>query len=120
MVETEDRLTSVPSCQEHVTPGFVSRLLRLSSLAPDIITAIVNGKFPRHQVLPAARARIGALHIAGRYGRQCQLPPRGFHARKRICVRRTFDRGAFAASRGVPLSSANRKVDPQMPPERVS
>ena len=26
--------------QEHVTPGYVSRLLRLSSLAPDIITAI--------------------------------------------------------------------------------
>jgi site-specific DNA recombinase len=32
--------------QEHVTPGYVSRLLRLSSLAPDIITAIVNGKNP--------------------------------------------------------------------------
>ena len=30
--------------QEHVTPGYVSRLLRLTSLAPDIITAIVNGK----------------------------------------------------------------------------
>jgi site-specific DNA recombinase len=32
--------------QEHVTPGYVSRILRLSSLAPDIITAIVNGKNP--------------------------------------------------------------------------
>ena len=32
--------------QEHVTPGYVSRLLRLPSLAPDIITAIVNGKNP--------------------------------------------------------------------------
>ena len=32
--------------QEHVTPGYVSRLLRLSSLAPDIITAIVSGKNP--------------------------------------------------------------------------
>ena len=32
--------------QEHVTPGYISRLLRLSSLAPDIITAIVNGKNP--------------------------------------------------------------------------
>ena len=28
------------------TPGYVSRLLRLPSLAPDIITAIVNGKNP--------------------------------------------------------------------------
>lgn len=34
--------------QEHVTPGYVSRLLRLSSLAPDIITAIVNGKNRLH------------------------------------------------------------------------
>ena len=33
--------------QEHVTPGYVSRLLRLCSLAPDVITAIVNGKNPR-------------------------------------------------------------------------
>ena len=32
--------------QEHVTPCYVSRLLRLSSLAPDIITAIVDGKNP--------------------------------------------------------------------------
>jgi site-specific DNA recombinase len=32
--------------QEHITPGYVSRLLRLSSLAPDIITAIVNGRNP--------------------------------------------------------------------------
>ena len=33
--------------QEHVTPGYVSRLLRLPSLAPDIITAIVNGNPPQ-------------------------------------------------------------------------
>ena len=32
--------------QEHVTPGYISRLLRLPSLAPDIITAIINGKNP--------------------------------------------------------------------------
>jgi site-specific DNA recombinase len=32
--------------QEHITPGYISRLLRLSSLAPDIITAIINGKNP--------------------------------------------------------------------------
>ena len=28
--------------QEHVTPGYISRLLRLPSLAPDITTAIIN------------------------------------------------------------------------------
>ena len=30
--------------QEHVTPGYISRLLRLPSLAPDIVTAIINGR----------------------------------------------------------------------------
>ena len=34
------------SCQERVTPGYISRLLRLPLLAPDIVTAIVNGKNP--------------------------------------------------------------------------
>ena len=32
--------------QERVSEGYLSRLLRLPSLAPDIITAIVNGKNP--------------------------------------------------------------------------
>jgi site-specific DNA recombinase len=32
--------------QERVTPGYVSRLLRLPLLAPDIVTSIVNGKNP--------------------------------------------------------------------------
>ena len=32
--------------QERVTPGYISRLVRLPLLAPDIVTAIVNGKNP--------------------------------------------------------------------------
>ena len=32
--------------QERVTPGYISRLLRLPLLAPDIVTAIVSGKNP--------------------------------------------------------------------------
>jgi hypothetical protein len=32
--------------QERVSAGYVSRLLRLPSLAPDIITAILNGRTP--------------------------------------------------------------------------
>ena len=32
--------------QERLTIGYLSRLLRLPSLAPDIVTAIVNGKHP--------------------------------------------------------------------------
>jgi hypothetical protein len=32
--------------QERVSTGYLSRLLRLPALAPDIITAIINGKHP--------------------------------------------------------------------------
>jgi hypothetical protein len=46
VMQTNDlTLHAIPN-QENVTPGYVSRLLRLPSLAPDIITAIVNGKNP--------------------------------------------------------------------------
>jgi site-specific DNA recombinase len=42
------------------------------------------------------------------------------HDKRPLHVRRTFDRRAFAASCVVPPSSPNWKVDPQMPPERLS
>ena len=45
MQNSELTLHAIAS-QEHVTPGYVYRLLRLPSLAPDIITAIINGKNP--------------------------------------------------------------------------
>jgi MarR-like DNA-binding transcriptional regulator SgrR of sgrS sRNA len=45
MQNTDLSLHAIAS-QEHVTAGYVSRLLRLPSLAPDIITAIINGKNP--------------------------------------------------------------------------
>ena len=32
--------------QERLTIGYLSRLLRLPSLAPDIVTATINGKHP--------------------------------------------------------------------------
>ena len=63
--------------QEHVTPGYVSRLLRLSSLAPDIITAIVNGKNPPH--LTAKKLMRLALEIPIDWSAQRELL--GFHAR---------------------------------------
>lgn len=44
---TELTLHSIAS-QEHVSAGYVSRLLRLPSLAPDIVTAIINGKNSPH------------------------------------------------------------------------
>jgi hypothetical protein len=63
--------------QEHVTPGYVSRLLRLSALAPDIITAIVNGKNPSQ--LTAKKLMRLALQIPVDWTAQRKLL--GFHAR---------------------------------------
>jgi site-specific DNA recombinase len=63
--------------QEHVTPGYVSRLVRLSSLAPDIITAIVNGKNPPQ--LTAKKLMRLALEIPVDWTAQRKLL--GFHAR---------------------------------------
>ena len=63
--------------QEHVTPGYVSRLLRLSSLAPDIITAIVIGKNPPQ--LTAKKLMRLALEIPVDWTAQRKLL--GFHAR---------------------------------------
>jgi hypothetical protein len=44
----QDPNVTVPAIasQKHLTIGYLSRLLRLPSLAPDIITAIINGKQP--------------------------------------------------------------------------
>jgi len=49
----QERLLQVPNLtvpaiasQERLTIGYLSRLLRLPSLAPDIVTAIINGKHP--------------------------------------------------------------------------
>jgi len=44
----QDPDLSVPAIasQEQLTIGYLSRLLRLPSLAPDIVTAIINGKHP--------------------------------------------------------------------------
>ena len=46
VLQDNDLTLHAIASQEHVTPGYISRLLRLPSLAPDIIAAIVNGKNP--------------------------------------------------------------------------
>jgi DNA invertase Pin-like site-specific DNA recombinase len=61
--------------QEHVTPGYISRLLRLPSLAPDIITAIVNGKNPPQ--LTAKKLMRRALELPVDWTEQRKLL--GFH-----------------------------------------
>jgi site-specific DNA recombinase len=74
----QKRLTlHATASQEHVTPGYVSRLLRLSSLAPDIISAIVNGKNPPQ--LTAKKLMRLALEIPVDWTAQRKLL--GFHAR---------------------------------------
>ena len=62
--------------EEHVTPGYVSRLLRLPSLAPDITTAIINGKNPPQ--LTAKKLMRLALEIPVDWSEQRNLL--GFHA----------------------------------------
>ena len=63
--------------QEHVTPGYVSRLLRLPSLAPDIITAIINGRNPPQ--LTAKKLMRLVLEIPVDWTAQRKLF--GFHSR---------------------------------------
>ena len=104
--------------QEHVTPGYVSRLLRLSSLAPDIIAAIINDKNPPQ--LTAKKLMRLALEIP------CGLDRPAEAAWLSRPIARPF--ASAARSTGVPSrlpvvappSSPNWKVDPQMPPERLS
>ena len=46
LMQNTDLTVHVIASQERVSANYVYRLLRLPSLAPDIITAIVNGKNP--------------------------------------------------------------------------
>jgi site-specific DNA recombinase len=46
LMQSTDLTVHAVAEQERVTPGYISRLLRLPLLAPDIVIAIVNGKNP--------------------------------------------------------------------------
>ncbi|MGB6910360.1 MAG: recombinase family protein, partial [Methyloceanibacter sp.] len=46
LIQDPDLTVPAIASQEQLTIGYLSRLLRLPSLAPDIITAIINGKHP--------------------------------------------------------------------------
>jgi hypothetical protein len=46
LIQDPDLTVPAIANQERVTIGYLSRLLRLPSLAPDIVTAIINGKHP--------------------------------------------------------------------------
>jgi hypothetical protein len=57
--------------QERLTIGYLSRLLRLPSLAPDIVTAIINGNHPPH--LSAKRLTQLALKLPTDWAEQRKL-----------------------------------------------
>ena len=73
----QDPNLTVPAIasQERLTIGYLSRLLRLPSLAPDIVTAIINGKHPPE--LSAKRLMRLALKIPTDWAEQRKLL--GFH-----------------------------------------
>jgi len=77
LIQSTDLPLHVIANQERVTPGYVSRLLRLPLLAPDIVSAIVNGKNPPQ--LTAKKLMRLALQIPIDWTEQRKLL--GFHQR---------------------------------------
>jgi DNA invertase Pin-like site-specific DNA recombinase len=75
VMQNNDLTLHAIASQEHVTPGYISRLLRLPSLAPDIITAIVNGRNPPQ--LTAKKLMRRALELPVGWNEQRKLL--GFH-----------------------------------------
>jgi site-specific DNA recombinase len=69
----QDPQLTVPAIagQERLTIGYLSRLLRLPSLAPDIVTAIINGKHPPQ--LSAKRLMRLALQLPTDWAEQRKL-----------------------------------------------
>ena len=69
----QDPNLTVPAVasQERLTIGYLSRLLRLPSLAPDIVTAIINGKHPPE--LSAKRLMRLALKLPTDWSEQRKL-----------------------------------------------
>lgn len=77
LIQSTDVPLHAAASQERVTPGYISRLLRLPLLAPDIVTAIVNGKNPPQ--LTAKKLMRLALQIPINWTEQRTLL--GFHQR---------------------------------------
>jgi hypothetical protein len=69
----QDPNLTVPAIasQERLTIGYLSRLLRLPSLAPDIVTAIINGRHPPE--LSAKRLMCFALKLPTDWPEQRKL-----------------------------------------------
>jgi hypothetical protein len=71
LIQDPDLTVPAIASQERLTIGYLSRLLRLPSLAPDIVTAIINGKHPPE--LSAKRLMRLALKLPTEWGEQRKL-----------------------------------------------
>jgi hypothetical protein len=71
LMQDPDLTVPAIASQERLTIGYLSRLLRLPSLAPDIVTAIINGKHPLE--LSAKRLMRLALKIPTDWAEQRRL-----------------------------------------------
>ena len=67
-LDLSDNAVPAIASQERLTIGYLSRLLRLPSLAPDIVTSIINGKHPPH--LSAKRLMRLALKLPTEWAEQ--------------------------------------------------
>jgi site-specific DNA recombinase len=71
LMQNSDLTVPAISVQEQLTIGYLSRLLRLPSLAPDIVTAIINGQHPPQ--LSAKRLMRLALKLPTDWAEQRKL-----------------------------------------------
>ena len=71
LIQDPDLTVPAIASQERLTIGYLSRLLRLPSLAPDIVTAIINGKHPPQ--LSAKRLMRLALKLPTDWAEQRKL-----------------------------------------------
>jgi site-specific DNA recombinase len=71
LVQDPDLTVPAIASQERLTIGYLSRLLRLPALAPDIITAIINGKHP--PPLSAKQLMRLALHLPTDWAEQRKM-----------------------------------------------
>jgi DNA invertase Pin-like site-specific DNA recombinase len=71
LIQDPDLTVPAIASQERLTIGYLSRLLRLPSLAPDIVSAIINGKHPLE--LSAKRLMRSALKLPTDWAEQRKL-----------------------------------------------
>jgi site-specific DNA recombinase len=71
LIQDPDLTVPAIARREHLTIGYLSRLLRLPSLAPDIVTAIINAKHPPE--LNAKRLMHLALKLPTEWAEQRKL-----------------------------------------------